>query len=86
MAFWPRSITQHVLPTVTLGTASLNFVVEAVYLGHNISSNLKGDSDVYKHSKKLNTIGNVLIRKFAICSVKLKCVLFRAHFSALYCS
>ena len=46
MAFWPRSYTQCVLPLVTLGTASLKFVVEAVYLGHIISSNLKDDSDI----------------------------------------
>ena len=39
MAFCARSYTQCVLPLVALGTASLKFVVEAVYLGHNISSN-----------------------------------------------
>ena len=66
-----------------LGTASLKFVVEAVYLGDKISSNLKDDSDVYKQVKKLNTIGNVLIRKFASCSEKVKCELFGAHWSAL---
>ena len=70
MTFWPRSYTQSVLPSVTLGTDSLEFVVEAVYLGHNKSSNLKDDSDVYKQAKKLNTVGNVLIRKFASCSEK----------------
>ena len=64
----------------------LEICVEAVYLGHNISSNLKDDSDVYKQVKKLNTIGNVLIRNFASCSEKLKCEFFNAHCSALYCS
>ena len=49
---------------------SLKLVVEAVYLGHTISSNLKDDSDVYKQVKKLNRIGYVPVRKFASCSVK----------------
>ena len=61
-------------------------VVEAVYLGLHLSSDLKDDSDVYKRVKKLNTIGNVLIRNFASCSEKVKCELFGAHGSALYCS
>ena len=65
MAFWPPSYTQCVVPSVALGTASLKFVVEAVYLGHNISSNLKDDSDVYKQIKKRKTIGKILFRKFA---------------------
>ena len=36
--------------------------------------------------KKLKTIWNVLIRKFANCSLNFKCKLFRAHCSALYCA
>ena len=52
MAFWPRSYTQSVSPSVALGTASLKFVVEAVHLGLIISFNLKDDSDVYKKIKK----------------------------------
>ena len=64
MAFRPRSYTQFVLPLVALNkqkqanelyfipiTPSLKFVIEAVYLGHNISSDLKDDSDVYKQVK-----------------------------------
>ena len=65
MAFWPRSYTQCVLFSKALGTTSLKFVVEAVYLGHIISPELKDDSDVYKHIKRLSTFVNVLIRHFA---------------------
>ena len=86
MAFWPQSYTQCVLPSVALGTASLKFVVEAVYLGHHISSNLKDDYDVYKKVKNLNTNRNVLIRKIASCYEKVKCELFRTHGSAQYSS
>ena len=57
MDFWLRLYTHCIFPSVALGTASLKFVVEAVYLGYIISSNLKDDSDVYKQVKQLNTIG-----------------------------
>lgn len=67
VTFWPRLYTQLVLPKLSLGTASLKFVDETVYLGHFIISNLKDDSDAYKQVKKLNMIQNVLIRKLASC-------------------
>ena len=51
LGFWPRLYTQCVLPSVALGTDSLKIVVEAVYFGHFISSNLKDDPDVYKYAK-----------------------------------
>ena len=42
---WPSDNVIYVMctPSVALGTASLKFVVEAVYVGHIISSNLKDD-------------------------------------------
>lgn len=86
MAFWPRSYRQAAIAPITLGTASIEFGDEAIYLGHHISHNLKDDSDIYKQIKKMNTVGNVLIRKMATCTDKVKCELFRAHCSALYCS
>ena len=79
MTFWPRLYTQYVFPLVVLGTVSLKFVFEAVYFVHITSSNFKDVSDVYKQVKKLNTIGNVLIRNFSSCSEKVKCELCRAH-------
>ena len=43
----------YVLPSVAVGATSMDFVGEAVYLGHFISSDLKDNSDVYKQDKKL---------------------------------
>ena len=85
MSFWPRSYTQSVLPLVALGTSSLKFGVEAVYLVYIIRSNLIDDSDIYQQVRKPNTVGNVLILKFFSCSEKMKCELFRTYCSALYC-
>ena len=62
----------------------IEFLHENVYLGHVINTNLKDDVDIYRQVKKHNTIGNVLIRKFASSSLNVKCKLFRAHYSALY--
>ena len=60
MDFWLRLYTHCIFPSVALGTASLIFVDEAIYLEHNMSFNLKDDSDVYKQDEKCNTIVNVL--------------------------
>ena len=46
IAFCPRLYTQSVLLLVALGTVSLKFIDEMVYLGHSIRSKLKDDSDV----------------------------------------
>ena len=35
--------------------------------------------------KKINTVGNVLIRKFGSCDKKVICTLFRVHCSTVYC-
>ena len=56
----------------------LEVFVEAVYLGPIISSSLKDDSDVCKQVKKLNTVGNVLIRNFALITELLNLSLIRA--------
>ena len=82
MAFWPRLYREAVMSPLTLGGVPIQFV----YLGHVVNTNLKDDADIYKQVKKLNTIGNVMIRKFDSCSLNVKCKLFRAHCSALYCA
>ena len=42
------------------------------------------DADILRQLRKLNTIGNVLIRRFGGCSREVKRELFRAHCSAFY--
>ena len=59
MVFWPRPYAQCVLPSGVLGTASLKFVVEAVYFCHIISTNLKDDSGA--SSVQLSYFSNNLV-------------------------
>ena len=37
-----------------------------------VCSNMKGDSDISRESRRQNTVGNVLIRKFPSCNTKVK--------------
>ena len=41
--------------------------------------------DIAKQLRKMNTIGNVMIRKFSFCTDEVKKELFRAHCSSVYC-
>ena len=50
-----------------------------------IHNSLKDDLDVKKQLQKFNTVGNVVIRKFGVCSNEVKRIIFRAHCSSVYC-
>ena len=56
------------------------------YLGHIITSDRKDDEDIMKQIRKLNVIGNTLIRKFSFCTTAVKLELFRSYCYSLYCN
>ena len=51
-----------------LGDAPLKFDKAVAYLDHHTRDNLKDDSDINRHLRKLNTVGNVIIREFGMCT------------------
>ena len=53
----------------------LQYVDKFKYLGHEIANNLEYDGDINKQLRKLNTVGNADIRKFASCIEQIKTVL-----------
>ena len=86
MAFRPPAVPWFNERTLVLGDTALGFVDEITYLGHIIHNSLSDVYDVKKQLQKLNTIGNVALRKFGACSKEVKCKIFRAHCSNIYCS
>jgi len=54
------------------------------YLGHILCQNLSDDSDIMREVKNMFYRTNVLIRKFAKCSLHVKLTLFRAYCINLY--
>ena len=54
------------------------------YLGHIICNNLKDDKDIARQCRKLYAQGNMLVRKFYMCSENVKVKLFKAYCTPLY--
>ena len=61
-------------------------VKEAKYLGHLIKADGKDDKDIQKACGKLYAQGNSLIRKFHMCTDKVKIKLFVTFCSQFYCA
>ena len=59
-------------------------VKEIKYLGHIISNDLTDDADIRRQCKMLNIQGNVLLRKFHMCSMYVKLALFRCYCLPMY--
>ena len=86
MVFLPNLFSNSNVENFKLGVTRLKIDEEAVYLGHRICDNLEEDSDFNRYLRKLNNVGNVIIRKFDMCTPVVKRHLFRAQCSAVYCS
>ena len=57
---------------------------KAKYLGHIISEDMSDDADVFRQVKCLYIRGNIILRKFANCSIIVKLVVFKTYCSCLY--
>ena len=55
------------------------------YLGIGISTK-NSDLDLQRQTKKIYANANLLLRNFSSCSVSVKCQLFKAYCSTLYCA
>ena len=85
MIFRPRSFKDFYTEKFHINGSDLEYTDQVKYLGHQINSSQSDDADISNQLKKFNTVGNVLIRKFGSCDKKVKCTLFRAHCSTVYC-
>ena len=56
------------------------------YLGHFICSDLTDDTDIMRQRRCLSIQGNVLLRKFHMCSIGVRLALFMSFCSPMYTS
>ena len=56
------------------------------YLGHFICSDLSDDTDILRQRRCLTIQGNILLRKFHMCSIGVRLALFRSFCSPMYTS
>jgi hypothetical protein len=54
------------------------------YLGHYITNDFRDDKDIHRQCRKLYGQGNMLIRKFNMCTADVKVCLFRTFCTPLY--
>ena len=84
MTFRCNKMKQYVFPKFYLNNNELIESDCVKYLGHYITNDLRDDIDIQRQIKKLYAQGNILLRKFHMCSVGAKVLLFRSYCSSLY--
>jgi hypothetical protein len=86
MCIKPRNFKFDIPNNVLLNGKLLKNVTSEKYLGVLVANNCKDDPDIEQQCRSLYSRGNVLIRNFKSCSEDVKCHLFRAYCSNIYCS
>ncbi|XP_022814469.1 uncharacterized protein LOC111348188 [Spodoptera litura] len=56
------------------------------YLGHILTEDLTDDADLERERRALAVRGNMIVRRFARCSVEVKILLFKAYCQSFYAS
>ena len=79
-----RKIVTSVFPCLKLNNVELKFVDEFKYLGYIISNDERNDKDVLREVRGLFTRANILARRFGLCSVAVKTVLFKSFCMSFY--
>ena len=54
------------------------------YLGHHLTNYLHDDIDIRRQWRAINVRGNILFRKFHMCSVSVKLKLFNSYCASMY--
>ena len=72
------------LPNVYLNGVQVKQVDSVKYLGHFLTCELSDDIDIRRQCRVLNVRGNILSRKFHMCSVPVKLKLFNSYCASLY--
>ena len=73
-------------PDFVLNSEPISIVDEYKYLGYIICDNLSNEKDIDRQKRKIYGQGNTLIRKFSMCSLDVKVMLFRTYCTPMYCA
>ena len=79
-----KSMSDVKAPTFMLGSTPIDKVESVKYLGHILTSDMSDDFDISRQNKSLYARGNMLIRKFHMCTIDVKLKLFETHCSSMY--
>ena len=84
MSFRAGNLKDAQLPLFTLNGDVLCDSACVKYLGHFICSDLSDDTDILRQRRCLTIQGNILLRKFHMCSIGVRLALFRSFCSPMY--
>jgi hypothetical protein len=73
-----KTVASHFL-NILFNNQLLQFVSEFRYLGHIINNEFKDDDDIKRETRNLFMRTNLLMRRFAKCSIAVKIMLFKSY-------
>ena len=85
MCFKPKNLSKMCVPTFTLDGKDIDYVDKQKYLGVVLEEKLCDNNDMNRQMKSIYGRGNMLIKKFSICSTDVKAKLFKSYCNSLYC-
>ena len=71
---------------IHLDNHPLPYTTKCKYLGRIINNNLTDDDDIARQKRCLYAQANVLARKFSLCNISTKIILFQAYCAPMYTS
>ena len=63
-------------PSFAVNDTVIGEVAKASYLGHVIANDMTDDTDMTRQRRQLYALGNVLSRRFQMCSIEVKILCF----------
>ena len=84
LPFLPEDKKKYKTPTFYLNSIQIPVVNSFKYLGHILTGNGSDDQDIERQRKKIYAQGNSILRKFYMCSVEVKVMLFKTYCTSLY--
>ena len=73
-----------VFPKLYLNNKRINNVATVKYLGHIFTDKLLDDEDILRQRRYLYMRGNILKRKFYLCSIATKVEIFKSYCTQMY--
>ena len=72
-------------PRVHIGSAQLEYVYDAKYLGFMFCENKKDDCDMLRQLRTIYAKSNKIIRTFSHCTIDVKLLLIKSYCTSFYC-
>ena len=84
MVFKSKTMPSFNIPHFNLNENNIEIVDNFKYLGHILCNDLSDKLDIERQRRKLYAQGNSLIRKFHMCTLETKLLLFNTYCSSMY--